>query len=171
MWGQNSPDAGSSGGAGAGNQGVTQSDDDLEDVQSAAVRNFLKSSKPHRSAPVADNASEKRHSTGSNHQQQQQQHQQQQRTGPSGLGSYLTRVYDFDFECFWLSREILKKPNACRGRFSYITLIVASFYNCHLLLACSYSLSLLYTVVIMIWLIIPNMIGFLSLSYHFFDFY
>ena len=26
-------------------QGVTQSDDDLEDVQSAAVRNFLKSSK------------------------------------------------------------------------------------------------------------------------------
>jgi len=57
-------------------QGVTQSDDDLEDVQSAAVRNFLKSSKPHRSAPVSDTNgdSSKRHSTG--------------RTGPSGLGIF-----------------------------------------------------------------------------------
>merc|ERR1719285_892953 len=71
-------------------QGVTQSDDDLEDVQSAAVRNFLKSSKPHRSAPVSDTNgdSTKRHSTG--------------RTGPSGL------VCSF-------SRKILKKSNACRG--------------------------------------------------------
>merc|ERR1719285_1520919 len=61
-------------------QGVTQSDDDLEDVQSAAVRNFLKSSKPHRSAPVSDTNgdSTKRHSTG--------------RTGPSGLGIFSARV-------------------------------------------------------------------------------